>query len=214
MKYTKKLKRSRLVVISLLIALFVSACATVFTGTSQMIQINSNVHGAEVFINGAPVGRTPFQGMIKKSNDSPSIVIRASGYHDATVLLNSEINYLIFLNWLGIYCSTTSTSIDFLSKAAWRYSPNTYYVNLFETHARHGEIEELKIGHFSMMNHSNIALEANKNEGEHFDVLVNLLQNNMDRETAIESVQVAIEKSEGNQLIFRNELISSFRTLD
>jgi len=214
MNTLKKEKRIRLVGISLLIALLVCGCATIFTGTTQMIQINSNVPGAQVIIDGVPVGLTPFQGRIRKRNDSPSVIVRAQGYHDASVLLSSQINYIIILNTLGLYCASSSTTTDFLSRAAWQYSPNTYFVNLFEIHARHGENDELMIGHFSMMNHSNIAIEANNSEGEYFDVLVNLLENNMDRESAIEAIKQALEKSEGDQLTFRNELISSFRSFN
>jgi hypothetical protein len=101
-----------------------SSCATILTGTSQAVSIDSNVQGASVIIDGNQVGVTPFNGKIKKQQEAVA-TIRKEGYAQQSVTLTSSFNPVATLS---IFWDFTTT--DFLTGAAWEYAPNSYYVDL------------------------------------------------------------------------------------
>ena len=62
---------------SILLALTISAtlgCATIISGTTQAVSIDSNVPGATVAIEGNVVGVTPFSGKIKRQKEAIALV--------------------------------------------------------------------------------------------------------------------------------------------
>jgi len=192
------------------IAYFIG-CATIVRGTSQTITINSNVSGASVELDGAPVGVTPFTGKIKKGKDK-TITIRKQGYGTQSITLEREFDMVATGFGNILIGGTTGTTTDWVSGAMWLYSPTTYYIQLQEKGKSNWDYqEELSIRKFSMINHSQIALDAGKNGGEYTDALADLMKSKMDKETAMLTIQDALEKSKGDQIIFGNELIESFR---
>jgi hypothetical protein len=70
---------------------------------------------------------------------------------------------------------------------------------------------EYHIRKFAMLNHSEIAMDANEEAGEYMIALADLMSEKMERSEAIVVIKRALEISEGDQLSFGNELISSFR---
>lgn len=100
------------------------SCATIISGTSQMVTIDSNVEGADVRIDGNTVGVTPYSGKIRRQKDTTARVEK-DGYAPQTVTLTTAFNPVATLS---IFWDLSTT--DFLSGAAWEYAPSTYYVNL------------------------------------------------------------------------------------
>jgi hypothetical protein len=200
----------KLVVSTFCVALL-AGCATIVRGTSQTISINSNIAGANIELDGSPIGTTPFSGKIKKKKDG-TIKISKQGYVPQTISLNTDFD--IVASGLGnvLIGGTTGTTTDWISGAAWMYEPNTYFVQLQQDGQSNIDYQnELLIRKFAMLNHSQIAIDAGKSGGEYTDALVDLMKSKMDKETATQSVNHALEKSKGDQIVFGNELIEQFR---
>ena len=101
------------------LSLFITSCATIATGTTQLVTINSNVDGATVSLDGVNVGKTPFTGEIKKNGKV--VTIEKEGYKTYTIALSSSLEGLF---WGNIIIGGTLGSItDFASGAAYKYAP-------------------------------------------------------------------------------------------
>jgi len=192
-----------------------ASCATIVRGTSQTISVNSNVAGAKIEFNGLPIGTTPFSGKIEKSKDG-YLRISKQGYLSQNISLNSSFDFVVsgFGNAIAgfIVYGVTSTTTDWISGAAWIYEPSTFYVQLQEEGQSSLDYQnELLIRKFAMINHSQIAIDAGKDGGEYTDALTDLMKSKMDKEIAMQSINDALEKSRGDQIIFGNELIERFR---
>ena len=118
----------------------------------------------------------------------------------------------------GVYVSIAGTGVGFsISElidggASWEYSPSSYYVQLQkEGQSSLDFFNEVAIRYFSTLNHSQIAIDAGENNGEYANALVNLMETKMDRENIRQSINDALEKSEGNQINFSDELVLSWR---
>lgn len=118
---------NRLVSLLLVASLaLLGSCATIFTGTTQKVTIDSEPSKATVRINGLEKGTTPTTVKLKKSNDPPAIVLEKEGYEDATFFPDHTFNGVAVLNlldWLGWL-------IDFATGALWKYSPSYYKIKL------------------------------------------------------------------------------------
>jgi hypothetical protein len=150
--------------------------------------------------------------MVQKSNNALTIVVSSDGYRQVATTLSSSVQPIFFGNIIcgGFIGSTT----DLATGALYQYNPNSFYANLIPDHF--GEVdshylEEFQIRYFAMMNHSQIALGANNPNDEYFGSLVNMLESNMETDTATRIIINALENSKGNQLAFGDELIDRFR---
>lgn len=108
-----------------------SSCATIVGGTSQTVSIDANVKGAEVVVNGAMVGQTPFAGTIKRGK-STSVTIKKAGYRPKTIILNTEVEPIFWGNIIvgGVLGSTT----DLSTEAMYKYTPASINVDLEVDH--------------------------------------------------------------------------------
>ncbi len=61
------------------LALATASCATLFNGTTQRIHVASTPPGAEVFLDGEPVGATPTEISVSRRNREPQIRIQKEG---------------------------------------------------------------------------------------------------------------------------------------
>lgn len=109
------------------VSILASGCATVVTGDTQVVTINSNAPEAEVLVNGILVGKTPFNGPIKKGQ-STSVTVRKAGFQERTVQLATDVEAAFFGNIIigGLLGSTT----DYGSGSMYKYSPNTIQIDL------------------------------------------------------------------------------------
>jgi hypothetical protein len=100
-------------------------CATLFTGTSDTVLINSEPPGGKVMINGNFMGTAPVSLSLKRSRDY-EIMIKKEGYETTSALLNRTFNFVTVLN-LGWICCWV---LDFVTGAAWRFERDTVTVLL------------------------------------------------------------------------------------
>jgi uncharacterized protein YceK len=110
--------------IILIVLVLVSGCATVFKGTTQEINFESNPSGAKVFLDGNLVGTTPFSMSLKK-NKYKSFRIELEGYQTITRQMDKEYDLVTLLNIFWDWSTT-----DMLTGAAFEYAENSYYIEL------------------------------------------------------------------------------------
>jgi len=102
-------------------------CATILKGSEQSINVDSNVEGADVYINGWKVGKTPFTGKIDRES-SIELRISSPGYTSRTHLLDTTLEPIFLLNFfIGI---VPWVIVDFATGSMWKVSPNTYILDL------------------------------------------------------------------------------------
>lgn len=110
-------------------ATLLTNCASIVKGTDQLVSIDSNVRDAEIVVNGAVVGKTPFNGKISRSSDT-IVTLRKDGYTAKSVTLNTEVEPVFWGNIIfgGVLGSTT----DLSSGAMYKYSPSNINVDLYK----------------------------------------------------------------------------------
>lgn len=97
-----------------------TSCATVFTGTSQWMQIESKPSGAQIWINGKNKGTTPALVKIpRKIFKNPSIVLEKDSFMDKTLIPEKQLNRAAYLNTILVHCWL----IDLASGALVQYPP-------------------------------------------------------------------------------------------
>jgi len=109
--------------------LVLSACATFVDGTTQAVTFQSSPSDAEVLINGAVVGTTPFTIVLDRE-DGTQLTVRKDGYETVSMELNTALNSSFWGNILigGVIGSTT----DSATGASREYVPGIHMINLRE----------------------------------------------------------------------------------
>ena len=199
-----------ILLINLILLLALIGCATIVNGGVQVISVNSNVIGAVVQMNGVSIGTTPFTGQVKRGSTN-TLSISHPNYQTQIMQMTITTTPYVLGNIItgGFFGTTT----DFASGAIYEYAPSTFYVHMLPIELGQNEfLDELQIRKFAMIYHSQIAIDSNnKEQGEYILALADLMNAKMERYEAIETIQIALDKSKGNQLMFGDELIKSFR---
>lgn len=73
-----------------ILCIFLSSCALVFKGTKEEVNFGSEPQRADVYINGAKLGQTPFSLKLVTKN-TYTIEFRKEGYESKTVLINNKV---------------------------------------------------------------------------------------------------------------------------
>ncbi len=183
--------------LSLLIFLLVS-CATIIKGSKQLITINCNIDGAQVFIDDVEVGVTPFVGEIKKNQKL--LMVKKEGYKTYSSALSTQLEGMF---WGNIITGGTIGSItDFATGAAYAYAPASYQIELIEDGMGLKEFEKrLNLKKFAMINMSNIANDLSNNNGPYLNSLIQLAGlegNSFDKDM----IRDSLIKSKGDQVSF------------
>ncbi len=114
------------------LGLVFAGCATIVGGTSQNVSINSNVKGADVIVNGETVGKTPYNGPIKRGKTT-TVTLQKDGYDPKTITLSTEIESIFWGNIIigGVLGSTT----DLATGGMYKYAPATLQIDLDKAQA-------------------------------------------------------------------------------
>ena len=108
------------------LAIMLSSCSTIFSGTKQNIQINSEPSGAKIMINGVEKGKTPSSVRIKKSMDGETISLIKDGYENKIFQPETSFSEISILNLFNL----VFWAIDFATGALWKYDPKYYMIEL------------------------------------------------------------------------------------
>ena len=153
-----------------------TGCATVLGGTRQLLTVNANVEGAEVFLNETRLGVTPLTAEVKRGQTG-ELRVTADGYQPYTVAINRKVSTLFFVNILsgGSFGSTT----DLATGAMYEYEPSTFMVSLQSSQigleGRQEWMRKEALRGFVLMNNEAIVSELADGTGEHLDLLFDVL---------------------------------------
>lgn len=120
---TSNQDRGVLVAIILMAACGASGCATLFSGTTQPITINTQPPGASLSMNGLYVGVTPVSTVVNRGKDL-QLLLQRPGFANKTVVISKDFNTVAVLNLFSPLC----WAIDIVSGAAWRFDNSTLLV--------------------------------------------------------------------------------------
>lgn len=107
-----------------------SGCATIFTGTTDEVRIDSDPPGARIFIDGIERGETPDTIEIKRSGiGNREVTLRLDGYEPYTFVLQKEFNAVSVINLFN----PLFWAVDVATGSVTRYSPLGYDMTLEES---------------------------------------------------------------------------------
>lgn len=171
-------------VVALVVAVLTSGCATILGGSSQTITVNANVSGAQVTLNGTPLGVTPLTTSMKRGQTGV-LSVQSDGYQPYQIALNKKISTLFWVNIFtgGAFGSTT----DAATGAMYEYEPSTFMVTLQRASASSEELAEWRrregLRAFVLQNNEALVADLAAGSGEYVDVLANLLAISSDGRT-------------------------------
>lgn len=182
---------------------YLTGCATITTGTTQLVTITCNVEGATIKLDGQFIGKTPFTGEIEKNCNI--ITIEKKGYKTHTIALSTTLEGLF---WGNIITGGTVGSItDFASGAAYKYSPASFQVELYSDKISMLEYRKIfELRKFAMLNMSNIAIDLSNNSGFFLESLTYLAKLD-DKANASDIIREKLIASDGDQLRFGNLMV-------
>ena len=135
--------------IVVLIAIFGMSCATIISGTSQDIYINSNPEGATIYDGGLKVGKTPATITVKKSGfNDKEISLSLEGHERRTFILKKSFDAVAILNLAGIL----GWAIDFATGAVMKYDKTNYDLDLDPKAFNIEELEKDQLGRLIIPN--------------------------------------------------------------
>lgn len=160
----------------LVLSVVLGGCATILGGSSQILTVNANVSGAEVYLNETLLGTTPLTASLERGQEGV-LRVRAEGYQPYQIALNKKISTLFWVNIFsgGVFGSST----DYSTGAMYEYEPATYMVSLqpAEQTAEERNNWQHKEGlrGFVLHNSEAIVTDLATGSGEYIDVLVEVL---------------------------------------
>lgn len=99
--------------------------ATVFSGSSQNLTFNSKPEGATVILDGLKKCTTPCSVTLDKDGKSKQIFMEKEGYETGSATLDASYDGVALLNIFWDFSTT-----DLISGSAYKYSPETFYMEL------------------------------------------------------------------------------------
>lgn len=187
-----------------------TGCATIISGSNQTLTVNSDVPGAQVLLNGIPLGVTPLIVSIKRGQEGV-LSVQAPGFQPFQAPITKKVNGIFFVNILsgGLFGSST----DYSTGAMYAYEPDTYYVTLAPAApmppgamAERNRRENLRS--FVLLNNEALAAELAAGRGEYVDALAKLLEvNDAERPAAVQRWRSNVAASE-TALAFADRMVA------
>jgi len=85
-----RIPRIAVVLVCSVLVVSLAGCATLFKQKSRTVSFDSNPQGADVYINGNRMGKTPMP--LNLSNLKPiTVVFRKEGFEDKTYIINTKV---------------------------------------------------------------------------------------------------------------------------
>jgi hypothetical protein len=106
--------------------LLLSACGTLFSGTSDNVAFNSTPSGAKIEINGVSVGRTPTVVNLHRQMSPPQIMVKLDGYETKSLAVQNSFNMTTL--W-DIFLFPTFI-VDLATGALMKFDPLNYNIEL------------------------------------------------------------------------------------
>lgn len=158
--------------LALLVVVFLSGCATVFTGTEDEVTVSAEPGDARIYLDGQLMGQGTATFKVARTTATvrPTVTVERKGYQTQKFPLRTQFNNASFLNLTSGFSWTT----DFASGAIFEYQPNTYRVQLVSKgHA--GLSIEQQVERYVLVNAKYIKRDLAKGNGDYLDSLAALV---------------------------------------
>lgn len=131
-----------------IVSILLYSCATILSGTTDSVTINSIPEGATIIIDGIDYGKTPATIVLKRPGLNDKIVVlKLEGYEDRTFTLQKEFNTVAILNLGSIF----GWAIDILTGSINKYNPVNYKFELKKSKSSYN-LEDLKRDSYGRIN--------------------------------------------------------------
>jgi hypothetical protein len=120
---------------ALLLTISTTGCATFFTGAgkSQSVRIASTPRGAQVYVDGSPIGVTPAAASLTRHDDH-TIKLVLDGYEPQTIQIKTGPNWWVFGDLVPFCGGLIGVIIDFADGSLrGRLSPSNIEISLTPT---------------------------------------------------------------------------------
>lgn len=178
-----KLRDKVLTVVCLLIA---TGCASIVDGRRETVSFSSDPPGAQIIINGKPMGVTPASIVLERSDyDKANVIFKKEGYEDQHSTIETSLNMWF---WGNVLCGgLIGSSTDAATGAMWKFAPNSYYASMPPLKASLAEWErftyEMTVRRFLLYSYNELLSDVAKGEGENLVSLYQLLSVKSDEKT-------------------------------
>ncbi|WP_078735554.1 PEGA domain-containing protein [Porphyromonas cangingivalis] len=120
-------KSTFMTAIMLVFVLLTSSCATIFTGTTDVIRFDSEPQGATVYIDGVELCKTPCTHEVNRSLSSKEFEVKLDGYQARVVTLDRQFNPITVLN---VANGLIGWAIDAATGSMMQYGRKSYNITL------------------------------------------------------------------------------------
>jgi hypothetical protein len=110
----------------IILIIFATSCATIFTGTKDRISFKSTPSGAVIFKDGVELCTTPCTYKVKRSMSETDLEFKLDGYETRLITLDTEFNVVSVINLGNLF----GWGIDALSGAVMKYDRKSYEISL------------------------------------------------------------------------------------
>ncbi len=189
---------------TLITALVAAGCATIVSGTTQLMTVDSNVEGADIYLDDNKIGTTPYIGEVKKNKKT--LRVEQEGYQTETVALSKSLEPWF---WGNIIIGGTLGSItDFATGAAFQYAPASYRVELQSAGQSAADFrQQVRVVWFSMIYIDEISRDISQGGGDYLSALVALIEEDGEKEIDPVAISDALATSGGEPNRFADHMI-------
>lgn len=165
------------------IILALSACGTVFSGSEQDVNFDSNIKGVSIYIDGLEACKTPCVYPVGRKSSTSIITAKKKGYEDKQIVLRSGLNTVAILN-LTFWPSWLT---DLATGGMWQYSRDGVYIDMEKANLQKAELEKVQrdvaIRRFALFNYAELKIAAagHDNKSEPLQALAELTQTPSDK---------------------------------
>lgn len=170
----------------LLFPILLSACGTIFNGTTQTITFDSNIKDVKVYVNGQQVcNQVPCSVDVDRASSPLIIMAKRDGYKDGMASIKSKINSTAWFDILWLYGSFSAATTDYAMGGLWKYTQDGVYINMEPENMKRAEAQRFgkdsQIRAFSLYNFKDLQLEAAMHQnGNYTKALANLTGRNIE----------------------------------
>jgi len=147
-------------------------------GKTQSMTYNSVPSGADVYLNGKLLGKTPLNITIDKPKENGQLKFVKKGYKPLAVTVNKKMDSWLLGNI--IFGGTFGTSTDYASGSLYEYDPSSIQVTLEPEKMSQIEKQRFearnRVRRYVLTNYSELAVDVANKKGEYLKGLLDELK--------------------------------------
>jgi hypothetical protein len=175
--------------IFLLIGLLASSCATIFSQNYDQIAFDSSPQGADVYLNGNLICKTPCESNVRRRVEGvPLVQFKLAGYKTTAIDLEKGITTASLFNFFFIFTSfgATSWGIDALTGKMFEYQEKSYFIEL--TPKNKAASKQIAPATFIAVNFDKFRTELAQGKGKLLDAYYGMIETGVKKQEFFERI--------------------------